>query len=75
MASKLKLKPLGGRVIVEPGCLLKDVDGVFERDPGRSGPPPRRYRAIAWEEVTRVAPGLVQAKADHVARCRVVRHG
>lgn len=50
--------------------LLKDVDGVFERDPGRSGPPPRRYRAIAWEEVTRIAPGLVQAKAVEFAARR-----
>lgn len=53
--------------------LLKDVDGVFERDPGRTGPHPRRYRAIAWGEIGRVAPGLVQAKAVEFAARRAQR--
>lgn len=48
--------------------LIKDVDGVFESDPARIGPPPRRFSAIAYDRVGTVAGRLVQQKAvDYAA--------
>ena len=35
--------------------LIKDVDGIFEFDPARSGPPPRRFRKITWRDGIRLA--------------------
>lgn len=53
---------LGGR------CrLVKDVDGLYERDPAEPGPPPRRYRAVDWSEALRVAGKLVQPKTIRFA--------
>lgn len=53
---------LGGR------CrLVKDVDGLYERDPAEPGPPPRRYRAVDWSEALRVAGRLVQPKTIRFA--------
>jgi len=53
--------------------LIKDVDGVFEHDPGRPGTPPRRYRHIRWDLVTQVAAKLVQPKAVEFAARRGLR--
>lgn len=54
--------------------LIKDVDGVFERDPLRAYSPgtprPRRYRSIRWELVSTVAGSLVQTKAIEFAASR-----
>lgn len=48
--------------------LIKDVDGVYERDPARVGPAPRRYSAIAYDRVGSIAGRLVQQKAvDYAA--------
>jgi homoserine dehydrogenase len=43
--------------------LVKDVDGIFERDPGVPGPAPRRFETISWPEALKVAGKLVQPKA------------
>lgn len=43
--------------------LLKDVDGVYERDPKEAGPAPKRYREISWEEAREKADVLVAPKA------------
>jgi homoserine dehydrogenase len=53
--------------------LVKDVDGVFEHDPGRAGTPPRRYHTIAWDLVPQVAGKLVQPKAVEFAQRRGLR--
>jgi homoserine dehydrogenase len=50
--------------------LVKDVDGVFEHDPGRPGTPPRRFRTIRWDQVPAVAARLVQTKAVEYAQRR-----
>lgn len=50
--------------------LVKDVDGVFEHDPGRPGTPPRRFRSIHWNQVPSVAAKLVQTKAVEYAQRR-----
>lgn len=43
--------------------LLKDVDGVYEHDPRGSGPAPKRYSAISWDDATKRAKPLVAPKA------------
>jgi homoserine dehydrogenase len=42
--------------------LLKDVDGLYERDPASPGPAPRRYSQVTWDDALRVAGRLVQPK-------------
>lgn len=48
--------------------LVKDVGGIFERDPAVPGPAPRRYATIHWDEALGVAGKLVQPKAIRYAR-------
>jgi len=43
--------------------LVKDVDGIFERDPDLPGPAPRRFVTITWPDALKVAGKLVQPKA------------
>lgn len=52
--------------------LVKDVDGVFERDPLAfyAGPAPRRYRTIEYDLIPSVAGKLVQPKAALFAKDR-----
>ena len=52
--------------------LIKDVDGVYERDPlaSRPGSEPRRFNTITWDEVPSVASTLVQTRAVLYARDR-----
>lgn len=46
-----------------PALLLKDVDGVYERDPKESGDAPLRYDAISWDEAKTRARVLVEPGA------------
>lgn len=43
--------------------LVKDVDGIFERDPNIPGPAPQRFETISWPDALKVASKLVQPKA------------
>lgn len=44
--------------------LVKDVDGVFSRDPSSPGSdPPVRLATASWAEVARIGNGVVQQKA------------
>ena len=44
--------------------LIKDVDGVYDRDPACAGErPARRYAAVSWEKARRASDGLIQPKA------------
>ncbi len=43
--------------------LLKDVPGLYERDPALPGPRPRRFAEISWEGALALGGGIVQAKA------------
>jgi homoserine dehydrogenase len=47
--------------------LLKDVDGLYERDPASPGPAPRRYSQVTWDDALRVAGRLVQPKTIRFA--------
>jgi acetylornithine deacetylase len=48
--------------------LLKDVDGVFERDPAAFGRTPRRYERLSWDDALKLGARVVQPKALHFAR-------
>lgn len=54
---------LAQRLRAERCVLLKDVDGLYERDPALPGPRPRRYARIPWAEALRLDGGIVQRKA------------
>jgi homoserine dehydrogenase len=50
--------------------LLKDVDGLYERDPAAAGAP-RRYATVSWDQALAVGGGVVQPKAV----CYAQRYG
>jgi homoserine dehydrogenase len=50
--------------------LVKDVDGLYEWDPAKSGPPPRRYASVSWIGALALDGGIVQHKAVRFARER-----
>jgi homoserine dehydrogenase len=54
---------LGARCV-----LVKDVDGLYERDPALPGPAPARYARLTWEEALRVGGKVVQPKTLRTAR-------
>jgi len=52
--------------------LLKDVDGVYERDPKEAGPAPLRYDEISWDDAKTQASVLIQPKALAFAKDKSV---
>jgi homoserine dehydrogenase len=50
--------------------LVKDVDGIYERDPASAGALPRRFESIGWRDALAVAGRLVQPKAIAFAEAR-----
>jgi homoserine dehydrogenase len=54
---------LGARCV-----LVKDVDGLYERDPALPGPAPARFTRLTWEDALRVGGKVVQPKTLRTAR-------
>ena len=54
--------------INSPALLLKDVDGVYARDPKQSGESPERYSDISWDDLAKVAGPLIEPKALEFAK-------
>ena len=50
--------------------LIKDVDGLYERDPAQPGPPPRRYARASWADALATDGSIVQHKAVRFAAQR-----
>lgn len=48
--------------------LIKDVDGLFEWDPARAGPRPRKYATIDWAGALRLDGSILQHKAIRFAK-------
>jgi homoserine dehydrogenase len=48
--------------------LVKDVDGLYEWDPARPGPEPRRYATLSWKGALGLDGTIVQHKAVRWAR-------
>lgn len=58
--------------------LMKDVDGVYDRDPAKAGDAALRYRRLDWDGAREVAGKLLQPKAiefaaSHGVAIRVLR--
>ncbi|MCA9291655.1 MAG: hypothetical protein KDA25_11050 [Phycisphaerales bacterium] len=47
--------------------LVKDVDGLYERDPATPGPVPRRYASATWDDALHTDGSIVQHKAVRFA--------
>lgn len=62
---------LAAQVGAERCILLKDVDGLYDRDPAADSAA-RRYRAVSYEDVLALSEGIVQHKAVRFARARGV---
>lgn len=50
--------------------LLKDADGLYERDPASSGPPPERFERASFDDALRLDGSILQHKAVRFARER-----
>lgn len=50
--------------------LIKDVDGLYDRDPKAAGPAARRYQTLSWNDALALDGGIVQHKAVRLARER-----
>lgn len=50
--------------------LIKDVDGLYEWDPAKEGPPPRRFGSVNWAHALTLDGGIVQHKAVRFAQER-----
>jgi homoserine dehydrogenase len=52
--------------------LVKDVDGLYERDPALPGPRPRRYAEASWSDALATDGSIVQHKAVRFAEAHAV---
>lgn len=50
--------------------LVKDVDGLYDRDPAADPGNARRYRDVSWDDVLGLSEGIVQHKAVRYAKER-----
>lgn len=67
--SDLSALALAAGLGAERCLLLKDVDGLYERDPAGPGPRPRRFAELGWADALALDEGIVQRKAiRHAAR-------
>lgn len=53
--------------------LIKDVDGLYERDPAAPGPPPRRFAHASYDDALALDGSVLQHKAVRFARDRGIR--
>lgn len=61
---------LAGELFADQCVLLKDVDGLYDRDPSEDPAGARRYLRANYEEVLQLTGGIVQHKAVRYARDR-----
>jgi len=52
--------------------LIKDVDGLYERDPRAVHPPPRRYAQASWADALAADGSILQLKAVRFAQRRAL---
>lgn len=48
--------------------LVKDVKGLYERDPAKPGPLTRRFRTLSWDDALKLDGRIVQHKGVRFAR-------
>ncbi len=57
------------QVLRAAGCrLIKDVNGIYERDPADQAAHPRRYHTLTWDDALQVGGEIVQKKAIRFAQ-------
>ncbi len=61
---------LAGELFADQCVLLKDVDGLYDRDPSEDPVNARRYLRANYEDVLQLTGGIVQHKAVRYARDR-----
>lgn len=61
---------LAGELYADQCVLLKDVDGLYDRDPSEDPAGARRYLRANYEDVLKLTGGIVQHKAVRYARDR-----
>lgn len=61
--SDLTALALAAALGAERCLLLKDVDGLYERDPALPGPEPRRFATLTYADALALDEGIVQRKA------------
>ena len=67
--SDLTALALAAALGAERCVLLKDVDGLYARDPAAPGPQPKRFAELAYANALALDEGIVQQKAiRHAAR-------
>ncbi len=59
---------VAAQMSAEDCVLLKDVEGLFEHDPASSGPAPRRFDAIRYDDALELSCRVVQPKALRFAQ-------
>lgn len=57
---------------LKAATLVKDVDGVYDRDPATAGAAAHRFDALSYDEAARVAGKLVQPRAIRFAEAQGV---
>ena len=63
---------LAAELGLETATLVKDVDGVYDRDPAVAGAAAKRYEQLTFEDAARVAGKLVQPRAIRFAESQGV---
>lgn len=59
-------------LVLDEVTLVKDVDGVYDRDPAVAGTAARRFHILDWSTAREVAGKLLQPKSiDYAAACEV----
>lgn len=61
---------LAGELFADQCVLLKDVDGLYDRDPSEDRAGARRYLRANYDDVLKLEGGIVQHKAVRYARDR-----
>ncbi len=59
---------LGAKLRATRCRLVKDVGGIYERDPDGPGETPDRYAQLSWNDALRIDGSVVQRKAIRFAR-------
>jgi homoserine dehydrogenase len=52
--------------------LIKDVDGLYDRDPALPGPPAHRYETLSWDGALELDGKIIQHKAVRLAKDRAL---
>jgi homoserine dehydrogenase len=53
--------------------LVKDTDGLYERDPAGPGPAPRRFTSVHYRDAEKLDASVIQPKAVRFARSHRIR--